>query len=392
MKKRIKILADSNFKSSMDFFTPFAEIQFIEGRLIDREHLAGVDALLVRSVTEINKDLIEGSELKFVGTATSGVEHVDLEVLADAGIVFSSAKGANANAVCDYVIAALVALDSDHEHFADRFLKKTYGIIGAGEVGRRLVTRLLQCGVKSVLVYDPPLQNQYNPESKALAFSSLDEVLSCDVISVHVPFERSGNYPTADLLDARQIDKLRPGATLINASRGGVLDETAILMRLKSEVDCHRHERLLCVLDVWEAEPLARKALVAAVDLATPHIAGYSVQAKHNAMQILHGKLTDVFGIGMELKTSVASKQFTLSEVLPQSLLNSPASLMAALYPLIEISEQMKFEAMHDQGPRFDEQRSKQRLRNEFQTYVIDNSVKLNESDRLFLEGLSFQG
>ncbi|MDG0997850.1 MAG: 4-phosphoerythronate dehydrogenase, partial [Gammaproteobacteria bacterium] len=148
MKKRIKILADSNFKSSMDFFTPFAEIQFIEGRLIDREHLAGVDALLVRSVTEINKDFIEGSELKFVGTATSGVEHVDLEVLADAGIVFSSAKGANANAVCDYVIAALVALDSDHEHFADRFLKKTYGIIGAGEVGRRLVTRLLQCGVE----------------------------------------------------------------------------------------------------------------------------------------------------------------------------------------------------------------------------------------------------
>ncbi|MDA9612082.1 4-phosphoerythronate dehydrogenase [OM182 bacterium] len=390
MKKRIKILADSNFKSLMDSFTTFADIQFVEGRSIKKQHLAGIDALLVRSVTEVTEELIHSSGLKFVGTATSGVEHVDLEVLADAGIFFSSAKGANADSVCDYVIAALVALDKNCESFVDRFVGRTYGIIGAGEVGRRLVHRLLQCGVQSVLVYDPPLQNKRNAEAERLAFATLDEVLGCDVVSVHVPFERSGKYPTAELLDAEQVNKLRPGAIFINASRGGILDEAAMLDRLKSEVDYQRHERLLCVLDVWEAEPFAWKALVGAVDLATPHIAGYSAQAKQNAIQNLHGKLADVFGIGRELKSSVPSRAFILSEVLSQNLLNSPAAIVSALYPLAELSEQMKFEAMHGEGPGFDEQRSKLRLRNEFQAYMIDKSVKLNKSDRLFLKGLNF--
>lgn len=391
MKKRIKILADLSFKSFINLFTPFADIEFIDGRSIERKYLAGADALLVRSVTEVNKELIRGSGLKFIGTATSGVEHVDQEALAEAGILFSSAKGANANSVCDYVIAALVALDKNGDNFAEKFLKRTYGIIGAGEVGRRLINRLVQCGVQSVLVYDPPLQNRHNTGAEVLAFATLDEVLSCDVVTVHVPLERTGNYPTAELLNAEQIKKLKPGAILINASRGGVLDETAMLERLKSEVDFERQERLLCVLDVWEAEPFARKALVRAVDLATPHIAGYSYEAKLSAIQILHGKLTDAFGIVDELSDSVPSRPFILSETLPQKLLISPASIVSTLYPLIALSEQMKFQAMHDEGLGFDAQRSKLRLRNEFQAYIVDKSMKLNETDRQFLKGLSFQ-
>ena len=391
MKKRIKILADLNFKSFINLFTPFADIEFIEGRLIERKYLAGANALLVRSVTEVNKELIDGSELKFIGTATSGVEHVDQKALAEAGILFSNAKGANADSVCDYVIAALVALDKNGKNFAEKFLKRTYGIIGAGEVGRRLINRLVQCGVQSVLIYDPPLQNRHNTEAEVLAFATLDEVLSCDVVSVHVPLENSGNYPTTELLNAEQIKKLKPGAILINASRGGILDETAMLERLKSEVDFERHERLLTVLDVWEAEPFVRKALVAAVDLATPHIAGYSAQAKRNAMRILLGKLTDTFDIENGLSDSVPSRPLILSEILPQKMLISPASIVGTLYPLIELSEQMKFQALRDEGLGFDAQRGKLRLRNEFQSYVVDKSIKLNEPDRKLLRGLSFQ-
>ena len=144
LKKQITILADSDFKFFANLFTPFADIEFIAGRSIDKKYLSGFDALLVRSVTKVNKELICGSGLKFVGTATSGVEHIDQEAMAKAGISFSSAKGANADSVCDYVIAALVALDSNCQNFTDRFLNRSYGIIGAGEVGHRLITRLMQ--------------------------------------------------------------------------------------------------------------------------------------------------------------------------------------------------------------------------------------------------------
>jgi hypothetical protein len=130
---------------------------------------------------------------------------------------------------------------------------------------------------------------------------------------------------------------------------------------------------------------------VAAVDLATPHIAGYSAQAKRNAMQILLGKLTDTFDIENELSDSVPSRPLILSEILPQKMLISPASIVGTLYPLIELSEQMKFQAIRDEGLGFDAQRSKLRLRNEFQSYVVDKSIKLNEPDRQLLRGLSFQ-
>ena len=390
LKKQITILADSDFKFFANLFTPFADIEFIAGRSIDKKYLSGFDALLVRSVTKVNKELICGSGLKFVGTATSGVEHIDQEALAKAGISFSSAKGANADSVCDYVIAALVALDSNCQNFTDKFLNRSYGIIGAGEVGHRLITRLMQCGVRDVLVYDPPLREEHDSENR-LIFSTLDEVLSCNVVSVHAPLETSGSYPTTELLGAHEINGLQTGTILVNASRGGILDEVALLTRLKSEAGFERNERLSCVLDVWDSEPLARKSLVEAVDIATPHIAGYSAQAKQNAIEILRGKLIETFDIEAKLLSSESSRSTALSEVLPRESLNDPVSLISALYPLKELSEQMKYGSMHSKGPGFDAQRSKLRERNEFQTYVIDQFVKLAEADRQFLKGLGFR-
>ncbi|HGM5582034.1 TPA: 4-phosphoerythronate dehydrogenase PdxB [Pseudomonas putida] len=260
------IVADENIPLLDAFFAEFGEIRRYPGRAIDAACVRDADLLLVRSVTRVDRQLLEGSQVRFVGTCTIGTDHLDLDYFAQAGIHWSSAPGCNARGVVDYVLGSLLTLaELDGVALPER----VYGVVGAGEVGGRLVRVLRGLGWQ-VLVCDPLRAAREEGE-----FVSLDTLLErCDTISLHTPLQRGGEHPTWHLLGERQLARLRPGGWLINASRGPVVDNAALRELLLAREDVH------AVLDVWEGEPQVDLALADLCTLATPHIAGYSLDGK----------------------------------------------------------------------------------------------------------------
>jgi erythronate-4-phosphate dehydrogenase len=260
------IVADENIPLLDAFFQGFGEIRRVPGRSIDRATVEQADVLLVRSVTNVNRALLEGSKVRFVGTCTIGTDHLDLDYFNRAGIQWSSAPGCNARGVVDYVLGSLQTLA---EIEGADLNQRTYGVVGAGEVGGRLVKVLKGLGW-NVLVCDPPRQIAEDGD-----YVSLEQIIEqCDVISLHTPLTKSGNGSTWHLLDRERLNRFKPGAWLINASRGPVVDNAALRDVLLERED------LQAVLDVWEGEPEVDVDLADLCVLATPHIAGYSLDGK----------------------------------------------------------------------------------------------------------------
>lgn len=260
------IVADENIPLLDAFFAGFGEIRRVPGRSIDRATVEQADVLLVRSVTNVNRALLEGSKVRFVGTCTIGTDHLDLEYFNEAGITWSSAPGCNARGVVDYVLGSLMTLA---EIEGVDLSQRTYGVVGAGEVGGRLIKVLKGLGW-NVKVCDPPRQAAEGGD-----YVSLEQIIKqCDVISLHTPLTRSGGGATWHLFDQQRLQQLKPGAWLINAARGPVVDNAALRKVLLERED------LQAVLDVWEAEPEVDTALAELCVLATPHIAGYSLDGK----------------------------------------------------------------------------------------------------------------
>ena len=260
------IVADENIPLLDAFFQGFGEIRRVPGRSLDRATVEQADVLLVRSVTNVNRALLEGSKVRFVGTCTIGTDHLDLDYFKQTGIQWSSAPGCNARGVVDYVLGSLQTLA---EIEGADLNQRTYGIVGAGEVGGRLVKVLKGLGW-NVLVCDPPRQIADGGDYVSLA----QIIEQCDVISLHTPLTKSGNGSTWHLFDRQRLEQLKPGTWLINASRGPVVDNAAL-----REVLLER-EDLQAVLDVWEGEPEVDVDLADLCVLATPHIAGYSLEGR----------------------------------------------------------------------------------------------------------------
>ena len=260
------IVADENIPLLDAFFAGFGEIRRVPGRSIDRATVEQADVLLVRSVTNVNRALLEGSKVRFVGTCTIGTDHLDLDYFNEAGISWSSAPGCNARGVVDYVLGSLMTLA---EIEGVDLPQRTYGVIGAGEVGGRLIKVLKGLGW-NVKVCDPPRQAAEGGD-----YVSLEQIIEqCDVISLHTPLTRTGEGATWHLFDEQRLQQLQPGTWLINAARGPVVDNAALRNVLLERED------LQAVLDVWEAEPEVDVALAELCVLATPHIAGYSLDGK----------------------------------------------------------------------------------------------------------------
>lgn len=270
-------------------FDPLGEVRPRAGRSIDRAALQDADALLVRTITRVDPALVQGTSIGFVGSATAGLDHVDRPGLQSAGVRVAHAPGCNANAVVEYVLGALARLDRDGvAAFPPR---GPVGIVGFGAIGRRLARVLRSLGVV-VLVCDPPLStrraapDEPDDELRAMiadeGFVSRDELLAtAEVVTLHVPRVDAGPHRTRHWLDEAGLAALPPGAVVINTSRGGVADDRAV-------------ERWLvrgggaAVLDVWEAEPSPPASLLERVALATPHVAGYSVEGKLEATRRVH--------------------------------------------------------------------------------------------------------
>ena len=293
----MQIVADENIPLLDEFFAGQGAIRRAPGRTIDRAVLGDAELLLVRSVTRVDRALLQGSRVRFVGTCTIGTDHLDLDYFAEAGIAWASAPGCNARGVVDYVLGCLLALA---EHSGRKLPELCYGVVGAGQVGGRLVELLRDLGW-NVLVCDPPRQAAEGGD-----FVGLARILEgCDVISLHTPLDAA----TRHLIGAGQLRALRPGAWLINASRGAVLDNAALKAHLQTGAD------LQVALDVWEGEPQVDPELAALCRIATPHIAGYSLDGKLRGTAQIYQAYCRVMGLQPQVRLDDLLPPAWLAEV-----------------------------------------------------------------------------
>ena len=276
------VVVDKKNPHIEEAFRQFGTVQGCSTREITKEVVRDADAIIIRSETKVTKELLEGSRVKFVGTATIGTDHVDLEYLRSQGIGFASAPGSNANSVAEYFVAAILALGG-RKGFA--LSGKTLGVVGVGNVGSKIVRNAKALGMQ-VLQNDPPLARETgNP-----VFLPLDELMKADIITVHVPFTKNGTDPTFHLFGEERIGKMKPGSILVNTARGAVVDGAA----LKKAIE--RKHLGGAILDVWEGEPLIEIDLLRKVDIGTPHIAGYSFDGKLSAVKMTYSAACKFFG------------------------------------------------------------------------------------------------
>lgn len=270
MADGLRIVCDENLSITPALSAVARDIIRLPGRAISASVLRGVDVVLVRSVTRVDEALIAHSGLRFVGTATAGTEHIDIHALTRHRIPFASAPGANANAVVEYVLTALA--------FSGRLESLlrggTIGVVGLGHVGV-LLCRCVQALGGQALAYDP-LLSQWPVD---IARGSLSEVLAQPIVSLHAALHDNEPHASRNLVKSAYLSSFSAGQLFINAGRGGLIDR-ATLVAL--------HEKgVSLVLDAWPAEPAIDGALLSMTMLATPHIAGYSLEAKAGATDML---------------------------------------------------------------------------------------------------------
>ncbi|ABF14137.1 4-phosphoerythronate dehydrogenase [Candidatus Palibaumannia cicadellinicola] len=264
----MKILVDENIPYAHKIFSRLGDVQIIHGRKITAQIVSSYDALIVRSVTNVNQSLLEGSKVRFVGSTTSGIDHIDDHWLEKSGIKFSYAAGCNAIAVVEYVFTALLLLS---QRYGFHLRDKTVGIIGVGNIGRLLYQRLNAFGVPTLLC-DPP-QAEISTIGEWQLLEKL--VTEADVLTLHTPLTYHGRHATWHLINEDLLSALpSTKRILINTCRGAVVDNVALLHALK------KGKLLSVILDVWEKEPNLSLSLLNNVDIGTAHIAGYSLEGK----------------------------------------------------------------------------------------------------------------
>lgn len=368
----MKIVVDENVAFAEEAFSKFGEVRLLHGREIDSSVLKDADALIVRSITRINKDLLEGTAVSFVGTATIGTDHVDLEYLNERSIGFADAKGCNADAVAEYVFIALFsAAVKQNISLKD----KTIGIVGVGNIGSRIVKLAEAYGLK-VLLNDPPRQKK---ESNT-TFVPLEEILTADIITIHTPLTYEGEDKTFHLFNKINLRQIKEGTIFINASRGEVVDNAALSNLLDEK-------KITVILDVWENEPNIDKGLIKKVLFATPHVAGYSLEGKINGTRIMVDAMNKFFNKNIlwqpklpELENSeIEVHQASSKEELLQSIFNK-------IYNIEEDSNQLKtFSGDKESlGKYFDLLRKEYPLRREFTNYSIKTKFLTAELETFF--------
>lgn len=264
----MKIIVDENMPYAEELFSQLGEVILKPGRTLTADDLVDVDALMIRSVTKVNAELIsKANKLKFVGTATAGMDHVDQALLKEKGIFFTAAPGCNKVGVAEYAFSVMMVLAQQHGFSV---FDKTVGIIGAGQVGSYLEKCLKGMGI-NVLINDPFKQE----EGDSRSFTPLVELIErSDIITLHTPITKDGPHPTHHLIDEKVLNGLRSDQILINAARGPVVDNQALKQRLL------KNDGFTAALDVFEFEPEVDMELLPLLAFATPHVAGYGLEGK----------------------------------------------------------------------------------------------------------------
>ena len=359
----MKIVADQQIPHVAQAFSEFAEVTLCNGREITAEKIHDADVLLLRSVTGVNADLLEDSQVKFVATATSGLDHIDLDYLERNNIGFAHAKGSNARSVAEYVLSSLFVLADQHDF---KFRDKTVGVFGCGEVGACVVELLEILGVKTI-INDPPLKDKCGDEK----YQDLQELLSADIITLHVPLTTDGPCSTQNLLDAQFLSQLNDDVILLNTARGGVINEAALKNHLAS------HKNMKVVLDVWEDEPNIDLELLTEIDIGTPHIAGYSTDGKIHATEIIFESLCDFFKLDYKWNPIFKLSAVNSLELPLDSELDDQDAIQMAILASYDVRgdsaslRQLPGISIEQRGQYFDELRKNYPVRREFPATMI---------------------
>ncbi len=357
----MKILADANIVDVSALYEKHGDLRLMSGREISAADVADVDALLVRSITKINKALLAGSNVQFVATATSGTDHFDWPYLDKHGIAAVSAPGSNANAVVEFCLASFAELI--HRKKFD-LRGKTVGIVGYGNVGSRLYKALSSLGL-DCKVCDPFLAQQ----CAEIQFHSLEDVLACSIISLHTPLTTSGPHPTYQMLNAERIDALAPGTLLVNAGRGELVDGAALKRRLQNKGD------ITTIIDCWETEPSIDRELLALVDIGTPHIAGYSIEAKRSASARNYASFLAHFAL-QDCTAGDAGNADRQVLLIDETAATEPMDLLAAVlrqaFPVRDIDTALRAADAGNGATVFDRIRKEISQRREFAHFDLD--------------------
>jgi len=355
----MKILADRHIPWVEEFFAPFGELSFFQGQ--PPEDLAGAEGLIVRTTVKVDRHLFRVHQPKFVASPTAGTDHLDVGFLKQQNVPFFYAPGCNALAVAQWVISSLVLCYGGLKPLEEKRL----GIIGLGQVGSRLhkLGEALGCSIQA---YDPPKQ-----ESGEIGpWAGLEELLSwSDIVSLHVPKVKEGTHQTLGMIDAQKLSCLKDGGVLINSSRGGVVDEAALMAQ--------RDRLKAVILDTWSGEPQINRDLCGMATFVSPHIAGYSHEAKFMGTQMIATQVAQL--CALHQRPLLGPFQ---SEVHP--LDQGVVSLFGSVSHIPLQDRQLR-----DQGD-FAWLRNHYPLRHQWESLVLSGGALLSEHERSRLEKLGF--
>lgn len=364
----LRILVDKDIPHIHRLFGLHNKIIICAGRVISAKDIRNADILIVRSVTKVNQKLLDGDSVKFVGSVTSGIDHIDQNYLKKYGINFVYAPGNNAVAVVEYVFAALFWL-AEHNGF---FLRdKIIGIVGVGHIGGLLHERLNSFGIHTLLC-DPPLAKRNIRSQHNQSWTSFEKLVSeADILTFHTPLIYNGSYPTWHMVDIDVLEALPSNRILINTSRGSVIDNNALLKVLENG------KILNVVLDVWETEPELSLPLLSYVDIGTAHIAGYTLESKIRSVTQIYHEYCKFFNIFdtvnlFELKPSVIS-YLKVEKKIDEMLLNKLIKFMYNIH-----SDDLLLRRFATVQGGFDKLRRRYLNRREWSSLCVETYVDYN--------------
>ena len=372
----MKFIADKAIPHINEAFSTIGEVTLMPAHEITSTAVKNADGLLVRTTTRISQELLDNSKIRFVGTATIGTDHVDGSFLDRKGIHLVSAPGCNATAVGEYVLTSLLAIQ---QKSGCRLQGRTMGIIGCGNTGRAVKRKVEAIGINCIL-NDPPLAEKSEPG----LYLKMEELLPrADILSVHVPLTRTGKYPTFHLIDDQVLQAVKPGTILINTSRGETVDGAA--------VKNHRNQLSSINLDVWEDEPVIDPDLIPCIDIATPHIAGYSIEGKIKATEILYREACEYFKMPQTWKGKDALSEYGLPVITVSEEGRAVESVVSQVYNILEDDANLRrYSEQDNPGEYFAALRNNYQFRREFSSYTVMCQEFISQNTRQLLSRIGF--
>jgi len=367
----MKIVADNKIPYLKGLLEPYAEVVYLSGRDIRKEDLMDVDAILIRTRTICNRELLEGTKVRFIGTATIGFDHIDTDYCAVKNIKWVNAPGCNARAVAQYVTSSILCFSRKYNFNPS---DKTIGIVGVGQVGQK-VERCARLLGMEVLLNDPPRARNEGEKN----FINLERIQTdCDIITFHPILEKEGPDKTWHMADSNFFAKLKKPVFLINTARGSIIQTDALKQAIRDG------KVIDCAIDCWENEPDIDLELLESVLIATPHIAGYSSDGKANATRTIVEQLNMFLELNMPPKINLELP--VPEEPVLKIHKNSPHKIASALlyaYDPIKDTEVLK-----KSPEKFEEIRGTYVFRREYKAFRIVNSA---ETEAELLRAFGFQ-